>query len=47
MLLYTASISDIEKLTGSDLFPDLPYPFAARFKSQLPSKLWPIPNSLL
>ena len=47
MLLYAASINDIEKLTGSALFPELPYPFAARFESQLPSKLWPIPTFLL
>ena len=41
LLKYTASINDIEKLTGSEFFPGLPYPFSASFKSSLPSQLWP------
>lgn len=40
LLQYTASINDIEKLTGSNLFPNLPFPFAARFKTHLPLSLW-------
>eukprot|EP00794_Sanderia_malayensis_P009672 gene9672-10658_t len=43
MLEYTASIRDIERLTGQNLFPDLPHPFSAQFKTHLPTKLWPIP----
>lgn len=40
LLQFTASINDVEKLIGSNLFPDLPPEFSARFKSQLPSSIW-------